>query len=126
MTEGDLEAVRAIVADVPPAVGRTIEANGGLDPRPGSQLLQEIAQQEPYVGRRQRPVLNAYSIALTRWLAAMHHLVDLGRLLADERALCVVGCTSGLCELAPQGIGSRHRPQSFPSPQVYEVGCDLF
>jgi hypothetical protein len=85
-TDNDLASLHRIVASIPEAVGRTILANGGLDPRPDSQVLREIAAQGPYVGRRQKPVLNAYSIALTRWLSAMQHLVDIARVLDGPAA----------------------------------------
>jgi hypothetical protein len=85
-TDDDLASVHELVASIPEAVGRTILANGGLDPRPGSQVLREVAEQGPYVGRRQKPVLNAYSIALTRWLSAMQHQVDVARVLDGPTA----------------------------------------
>lgn len=79
----DLATIRAVLTQIPAAVGRTILANGGFDPRPGSQLLREISEQEPFVGRYKTPVMNAYSIALARLLAGMQHLADLARRLVE-------------------------------------------
>jgi hypothetical protein len=82
--EGDVGNLRLVVKNVSWAVGRTIERNGGWDPRPGSQLVREIAEQEPFVGRSKSPVANAYSVALVRHISAMKHFEDLARLLVDE------------------------------------------
>jgi hypothetical protein len=79
--EADLASINEVLMQMPSAVGRVIQANGGFDPRPGSQLLREISEQGPFVGRRKMPVMNAYSVALARLLAAMQHLSDLARLL---------------------------------------------
>ncbi len=78
----DLRILRMIVKNVPWAVGRTIQENGGnWQPAPDSQYAREVSEEGPFVGRSQTPVANAYSVAVTRHGAAIQHFADLARLL---------------------------------------------
>jgi len=78
----DLRILHMIVKNVPWAVGRTIQENGGnWEPPPDSQYAREVSEEGPFVGRSQTPVANAYSVAVTRHGAAIQHFADLARLL---------------------------------------------
>lgn len=79
--ESGLESLRSILNSVSWAVGKTIQANGGFDPRPGSKAAQDIAEQEPFVARSKTPVLDAYSVALMRLSSAAEHFEALARLI---------------------------------------------
>jgi hypothetical protein len=80
---GELAALRSILTSVAWAVGTTVKANGGFDPKPGSQAAAEIAGGAPYVARSKTPVLDAYSVALARLTSAMDHFTAIARLLED-------------------------------------------
>jgi hypothetical protein len=79
----ELKALRSILDSIAAAVGMTIEANGGWDPRPGSRAAREIAEQGPYIARSKTPVLDAHSIALARLSSATEHFSALARLIEE-------------------------------------------
>lgn len=77
-------ALRSILEKLPWAVGKTVEANGGWDPQPGSQAAAEIAEQGPFVAYSRTPVLDAHSIALMRLSSATEHFSALAALMQGE------------------------------------------
>ena len=79
--DADIAPLRSILTSVAWAVGKTIEANGGFDPKHGSQAATEIANQGPFVARSKTPVLDAHSIALMRLASATDHFTAIARLL---------------------------------------------
>lgn len=79
----ELQTLRSILKSVAWAVGTTVKANGGWDPRPGSQAAKEIAEQGPFVGYSKTPVVDAHSIALMRLSSATEHFSGLARLIED-------------------------------------------
>jgi hypothetical protein len=81
--DAELKTLRSILESVAWAVGTTINANGGWDPRPGSQAASEIAEQGPFVARSKTPVLDAHSIALMRLASATEHFTALARLIEE-------------------------------------------
>jgi hypothetical protein len=81
--DAELAALRSILTGVAWAVETTIVANGGFDPKPGSQAAAEIADEGPYVARSKTPVLDAHSVALMRLASATEHFTAIARLLED-------------------------------------------
>ena len=79
----ELKTLRSILESASWAVGTTIKANGGWDPRPGSRAAKEIAEQGPFVARSKTPVLDAHSIALMRLASATEHFTALARLIEE-------------------------------------------
>ena len=81
--DAELKILRSILKSVAWAVGTTIDANGGLDPKPGSQAANEIAHQGPFVARSKTPVLDSHSIALMRLASATEHFTAIARLMEE-------------------------------------------
>jgi hypothetical protein len=81
--DAELKLLRSILKSVAWAVGTTIQANGGLDAKPGSQAANEIANQGPFVAQSKTPVLDAHSIALMRLASATEHFTAIARLMEE-------------------------------------------
>ena len=113
--DADLAALRSILTSVAWALGNTITANGGFEPKPGSQAAGEIASQAPYVARSRTPVLDVYSIALMRLGSATEHFTAIARLLEDPP----------VAAYAPASLARTALENSARAWRAFDPGLDL-
>jgi hypothetical protein len=88
-----VERFRRVLDGAVEATGETFMANGGWDPRPGSQGAAELEAQGPFLGGWSRnPVKDAHGVAGLRLSAAAQLVHALSRLLLEPA--CVMGAAA--------------------------------
>lgn len=83
-----VERFRRVLDGAVEATGETFMANGGWDPRPGSQGAAELEAQGPFLGGWSRnPVKDAHGVAGLRLSAAAQLVHTLSRLLLEPASV---------------------------------------